>query len=42
VTHAKLSRTQAALEIMGEARELLEEISRSEPDEGNAPGRGRS
>jgi transposase len=28
-----LARTQAALEIMGKARELLEEISRSEPDE---------
>jgi transposase-like protein len=39
VTRAKLSRTQTALEIMGKARELLEEVSRSEPD---APGRGRS
>ena len=29
----RLARTEAALEIMGKARELLEEISRSEPDE---------
>lgn len=42
VTRAKLSRTQTALEIMGKARELLEEISRSEPDVPHAPRRGRS
>ena len=42
VTRSKLSRTQTALEIMGKAHELLEEISRSEPDEPDAPGRGRS
>ena len=29
----RLARTEAALEIMGKARELLEDISRSEPDE---------
>jgi transposase len=34
----RLARTEAALEIMGKARELLEEISRSEPDE-QPPGR---
>jgi transposase len=32
VTRAKLSRTQTALEIMGKAHELLEEISRSDTD----------
>jgi transposase len=42
VTHAKLSRTQMALEIMGKAHELLEEISRSELDVPDAPRRGRS
>jgi transposase len=42
VTHAKLSRTQMALEIMGKAHELLEEISRSELDVPDAPWRGRS
>lgn len=42
VTRAKLARTQTALEIMGKARELLEEISRSEPDVPDAFGRGRS
>ena len=42
VTHAKLARTQTALEIMGKARELLEDISRSEPDVPDAPRRGRS
>jgi transposase len=41
VTRAKLSRTQTALEIMGKARELLEEISKGEPDEPDAPRRGR-
>ena len=34
----RVARTEAALEIMGKARELLEEISRSEPDE-QPPGR---
>jgi transposase-like protein len=42
VTHAKLARTQTALEIMGKARELLEEISKSEPDVPDAFKRGRS
>ncbi|HEX2809713.1 MAG TPA: hypothetical protein VHN80_26410, partial [Kineosporiaceae bacterium] len=42
VTRAKLSRTQTALEIMGKAHELLEEISRSEPDMPDALRRGRS
>jgi transposase-like protein len=42
VTRAKLSRTQTALEIMGKAHELLEEISRSEPDVPDVFGRGRS
>jgi transposase len=42
VTRAKLSRTQTTLEIMGRARELLEEISGSEPDEPDAFKRGRS
>jgi len=42
VTRARLSRTETALEIMGKARELLEEISRSEPDTPDAPRRGRS
>ena len=42
VTRAKLSRTQTALEIMGKARELLEEISESEPDVPAAFRRGRS
>lgn len=42
VTRAKLSRTQTALEIMGKARELLEEISKSERDEPDASRRGRS
>jgi transposase len=44
VTRAKLSRTQTALEIMGKARELLEEISKGEPGEPgepDAPRRGR-
>ena len=42
VTRAKLARTQTALEIMGKARELLEEISRSEPDVPDVFRRGRS
>lgn len=42
VTRAKLSRTQTALEIMGKAQELLEDISRSEPEVPDAFGRGRS
>ena len=42
VTRARLSRTQTALEIMGRAHELLEEISKSEPDVPDAFKRGRS
>jgi transposase len=42
VTRSKLARTQTALEIMGKAHELLEEISRSEPDTPDAFRRGRS
>ncbi len=45
VTRAKLARTQTALEIMGKARELLEDISQSEPDVAQIPDtfrRGRS
>lgn len=42
VTRAKLSRTRTALQIMGRAHELLEEISRSEPDAPDAFKRGRS
>ncbi len=42
VTRAKLSRTETALEIMGKARELLEDISRSEPDVPDAFKHGRS
>ena len=42
VTHAMLSRTQMALEIMGKAHALLGEISRSEPDVLDAPRGGRS
>lgn len=42
VTRAKLSRTQTALEIMGKAQELLEEISKSEPDVPDTFKRGRS
>ena len=41
VTRARLSRTETALEIMGKARELLEEISKSEPDGPDATPRGR-
>ncbi len=42
VTRAKLSRTETALQIMGKAHELLEEISRSEPEVPEAFRRGRS
>lgn len=42
VTRAKLARTETALQIMGKAHELLEEISRSEPDVPEAFKRGRS
>ena len=42
VTRGKLSRTETALEIMGKARELLEEISKSEPQAPDEPRRGRS
>lgn len=42
VTHAKLARTQTALDIMGKARELLEEISRSEADVPESFRRDRS
>jgi transposase len=41
VTRSKLARTQVALDIMGKAHELLEEISRSEPGEQGEPRRGR-
>lgn len=41
VTRGRLARTETALEIMGKARELLEEISRSEPDDPDVFGRGR-
>ncbi len=41
VTRAKLARTQTALEIMGKARELLEEISESGQDAPDGPRRGR-
>lgn len=42
VTRAKLSRTETALEIMGKARELLADISKSSPDTPDEPLRGRS
>jgi transposase len=42
VTRTKLARTETALQIMGKARELLEDISRSEPDVPDAFRRGRS
>jgi transposase len=42
VTRARLSRTETALEIMGKARELLEEISNSEQDGPDRLPRGRS
>jgi transposase len=38
---AKLARTETALTIMGKARELLEDISRSEPDDPDVFGLGR-
>jgi transposase len=38
---AKLARTETALTIMGKARELLEDISRSEPDGPDVFGLGR-
>lgn len=41
VTRAKLARTETALQIMGKARELLEDISRSEPDVPDVFRRGR-
>jgi len=41
VTRARLARTETALEIMGKARELLEDISRSEPDVPDVFRRGR-
>ncbi|MGW1061195.1 hypothetical protein [Micromonospora rubida] len=40
-TQSRLARTETALVIMGEARELLEEISRSEPDDPDVCGLGR-
>jgi hypothetical protein len=40
-TQSRLARTQTALEIMGKARELLEDISRSEPDDPDVFGLGR-
>lgn len=40
-TQAKLARTETALVIMGKARELLEEISGSEPDDPDVFGLGR-
>lgn len=41
VARGRLARTETALEIMGKARELLEEISRSEPDDPDVFGLGR-
>ena len=41
VTQGRLARTETALEIMGKARELLEEISRSEPDGPDVFGLGK-
>ncbi len=41
VAQAKLARTETALTIMGKARELLEDISRSEPDGPDVFGLGR-
>jgi transposase-like protein len=40
-TQARLARTETALQIMGKARELLEDISRSELDEPDVFGLGR-
>lgn len=37
----RLARTETALQIMGKARELLEDISRSEPDGPDVFGLGR-
>jgi transposase len=41
VTQGRLARTETALEIMGKAREVLEEISRSEADGPDVFGLGR-
>ena len=41
LAQAKLARTETALTIMGKARELLEDISRSEPDGPDVFGLGR-
>jgi transposase len=40
-TQSRLARTETALEIMGKARELLEDISKSEPDGPDVFGLGR-
>lgn len=40
-TQSRLVRTETALQIMGKARELLEDISRSEPDGSDVFGLGR-
>jgi hypothetical protein len=40
-TQSRLARTETALVIMGKARELLEDISRSEPDGPDVFGLGR-
>ncbi|KAB1947191.1 hypothetical protein F8271_05050 [Micromonospora sp. ALFpr18c] len=41
LTQAKLARTETALTIVGKARELLEDISRSEPDGPDVFGLGK-
>jgi hypothetical protein len=41
LAQAKLARTETALTIMGKARELLEDISRSEPEDPDVFGLGR-
>lgn len=41
LAQVKLARTETALTIMGKARELLEDISRSEPDGPDVFGLGR-
>lgn len=41
LAQATLARTETALTIMGKARELLEDISRSEPDGPDAFGLGK-
>jgi transposase-like protein len=41
LAQAKLARTETALTIMGKARELLEDISRSEPDGPDVFGLGK-